>query len=155
MSNGMSELPLNRAPEELLPHEDRSRTYSAMRGKRIGGMRALRLQFVPSGGTHNRTLPLSDLRLQDAAKDGTEIILEFSAMTVVLKGRNLAGVDCGIAEGYVAAVEAFDAAKRDVPQDATAAVIDRITFHPKEQARVEPQRPRGRPRLVKAEGEAV
>ena len=121
---------LQRDPEELLPHEDTSRQYRAMRGRRTGGNRVLRLQFVPNKGTHNRRLPLSDLGPQDIAKDGGELILEFSSQTVVLAGRNLAVVDDGIAEGWIAAVEAFDPALRDMPTDTNAPFIARIQFYP-------------------------
>ncbi len=119
-----------RDPEELLPHEDTSREYRAMRGKRTGGNRVLRLQFVPNRGTHNRRLPLSDLRLQDVAKDGSELIMEFSSHIVILAGRNLALVDDGISEGWIAAVEAFDPDRRDAPTDKNAPFIALITFYP-------------------------
>lgn len=117
-------------PETLMPHEDEGREYRAMHGNRTGGNRVLRLQFVPSGGTHNRRLPLSDLRLQDVAKDGSEILMEFSSYTVVITGRNLAVVDDGISEGWIAALEAFDLAIRDAPKDKAAPFIERISFHP-------------------------
>ena len=78
-----------RDPEELLPHEDKSRDYRAMRGKRYGGPRVLFIQFVPNVGTHKRRLPLSSLRLMDLANDGSEIILEFSDQTVVVTGRKI------------------------------------------------------------------
>lgn len=137
-------------PETLMPHEDKSREYRAMRGKRTGGNRVLRLQFVPNLGTHNRRLPLSDLHLQDVTKDGTELILEFSSHIAILRGRALDVVDDGISDGWVAAVEAFDPARRDMPSNRDAPFITSIDFYPRskpENARP----PRSKPRLVKAD----
>jgi hypothetical protein len=70
------------------------------------------------------------LRLQDVAKDGSEILMEFSSYTVVITGRYLAVVDDGISEGWIAALEAFDPAIRDAPKDKDAPFIERISFHP-------------------------
>ena len=144
-----------RDPEELLPHEDKSRDYRAMRGKRYGGPRVLFIQFVPNVGTHKRRLPLSSLRLMDLANDGSEIILEFSDQTVVVTGRNLAPVEDGIATGWVAAVEAFNPAVRTMPTDSDIPFIERIAFYPAAKPEAEQLKPRGKPRLVKTDAEPV
>ncbi len=105
--------------------DDRNRTYSAMH-HRSG--RIVQICFIPNTGTHDRYLPLADLRLLDPAKDGTEMILEFSAMSVVVTGRSLRRVADEIAAGNCAALEAFDGNRRNLPDDPAAPVIDSIRF---------------------------
>lgn len=117
----------NTDPAELLPYEDEGRVYRAMRGKRTGGPKVILLLFVPNSGTHNRYLPMADFRMMDPAKDGSEIMMEFSGMTAVITGRNLLPVAAGIGAGWVAALEAFDPALRDMPAD-NAPLIETIRF---------------------------
>jgi hypothetical protein len=114
-------------PAELLPYEDASREYRAMRGKRTGGPKVLLLLFVPNKGTHNRYLPMADLRMMDFAKNGGEIIMEFSSLTVKITGRDLLPIASSIGAGWVAAVEAFDPDLRDAP-GRNVSSIDEIQF---------------------------
>jgi hypothetical protein len=119
-------------PAELLPYEDESRVYRAMRGKRTGGPKVLLLLFVPNHGTHNRYLPMADLRMMDFAKDGSEIVMEFSSLTVKITGKGLLSVAAGIGAGWVAAVEAFESALRDTPIE-NSSLVDTIRFFAKEE----------------------
>jgi hypothetical protein len=128
-SRGMRDLKLIEQddPAELLPYEDQSRVYRAMRGKRTGGPKVLLLLFVPNHGTHNRYLPMADLRMMDPAKDGSEIIMEFSGITVKITGRELLSVAAAIGAGWVAALETFDPALRDFSAE-SAPLIEKIQF---------------------------
>jgi hypothetical protein len=119
--------------EELSPYEDQTREYRAMRGKRTGGNRVLFLLFVPNDGTHDRFISMSALKLFDPSKDGREIILEFSDMTIQLRGRNLYPVAAGIGAGWVAALEAFDPDRRDRPRG-DVPVIESVQFYRRPEA---------------------
>ena len=103
----------------------RDRAYSAVH---IRGGRIAQICFIPNTGTHDRYLPLADLRLLDPSKDGTELILEFSAISVIISGRFLRRVADDIAISRCAALEAFDGNHRDMPDDPAAPFIDSIRF---------------------------
>lgn len=133
------------SPEALHPFDDRSRTYRAFRGKRTGGGRVSSLLFVPQkGSTHMRRLPLVPLPPTDIAFDGTEIIMEFLHLTAVIAGRNLVPVEAGIADGWIAALEAFNPDRRDMPTDDAAPFIERIRFYAKDA-----QTPEAKPKIAK------
>ena len=115
----------NVTTSEVPSWDYRDRAYSAMH-HRSG--RIVHLCFIPNTGTHDRYLPLADLRLVDPAKDGTELILEFSAVSVIITGRFLRRLADDIAISRCAALEAFDGHRRDMPDDPTAPFIDCIRF---------------------------
>ncbi len=118
-----------------------------MRGKRTGGQRVMSLLFAPNEGTHDRYTPLSDVRLLDVAKSGRELLIEFSAMTVKVMGRNLNPIAGGISAGWVAALEAFNPELRDVPADGVP-FIESIQFYRTALGEALPPG-RSRPQLVK------
>lgn len=135
MTDSMAVLDLHNpsgAEDELHPFEDRGRIYRAFRVKRTGGGRVSTLLFVPQAGTHMRRLSLAHLQLTDIAFSGTEIIMEFLHLTAVIEGRNLLPVEAGIADGWIAALEAFNPERRDMPADDAAPFIQRIRFYAKD-----------------------
>jgi hypothetical protein len=119
------ELDDSEADDHLLPWDDPAQVYRAFH-TRPG--RTIEICFIPNTGTHDRNRPLADKRNQDTAKDGTEIILDFSDMTVVITGRNLRRGAQAIADGRCFAVEAFDGTRRAKPDDPKAPFIDSIRF---------------------------
>jgi hypothetical protein len=139
MDNDFPELDEIDSDETSPPWHDRTRTYRAVYTR---GGRILHLCFIPNTGEWNRYLPLSDLRFTDARKNGTELRLEFSAVTVEIVGRSLARTADDIAIGRVAALEAFDAKRRDPPTEPTNPYIESIRFFAAKQSEPADKKPK-------------
>lgn len=113
--------------------DDTSREYHAFRGKMTARQRfVLCVPTLRENGepyTHDRCLPLSDIRLFDPGKDGREIIIECSAFTVKIVGKNLRKGALAIANDLCGSIEAFDPDRHDKPADPKAPFIESIRFY--------------------------
>jgi hypothetical protein len=127
---------------QFLPWDDPAHLYRAFHTRQG---RITQICFIPNSGTHDRYLQLADLRVMDPSKDGKEIVLEFSAMTVVVSGRFLRRGAGAIGAGRCEALEAFDVTRRRLSDDPAAPVIESIRFFvPKQQSDTGNETPRGR-----------
>jgi hypothetical protein len=90
-----------------------------------------------------RRLPMAHLHVTDISFDGAEIIMEFLHLTAVASGRNLVPVEAGIAAGWIAALEAFNPERRDMPTDDAAPFIEQIRFYAKDgpEPQAKPKKP--------------
>ena len=112
--------------------------------------RILHLCFIPNAGAYNRYLPLSDIRGIDVRKDGTELVIEFSAITVIIVGR------LGRAAAYIginrcAGLEAFDENRRDSPTEPTNPDIESIRFYAAKQPETGGKKPKAKPAAAKSQ----
>jgi hypothetical protein len=101
-----------------------AREYKAGRG----GKHCLHLRFVPNGGNYDRQLPFHDIRDTWIRKDGREIRLDFSTVTVIIVGRYLLALASAIGAHQCSCVEAFNPKLRDMPADEQP-FVESITYH--------------------------
>jgi hypothetical protein len=122
---------MSQPDDEALPYGDeRGRIYKASSGSRKNYM----LLFVPHPTNPTKTQAdrlkqFSDIRDMQVRKDGRDIRIDFSDITVIITGRNLQPVAFAIGAHACSRLEAFDAARRDMPTDDTQSFIEKIAYY--------------------------
>jgi hypothetical protein len=145
---------MSQPDDEMLPYGDeRGRIYKASSGSRKNYM----LLFVPHPTTpvkaqNDRLKQFSDIRDMQVRKDGQDIRIDFSDVTVIITGRNLHPVAFAIGAHACSRLEAFDADRRDLPTDPMQSFIEKIVYYTRDDEEANKRaNPRHEPETERAE----